>query len=404
GEFDGTGFLLVLAIVIVVMVLSAIGARRRRRANVRHPQGAQARDAATARARAARAQEIAGRALVAAEDDPAFAPDAVVAESKRLFTEIQAAWDARDEARLRAMVGDDLMVEWTRRLRDFHARGWHNRVEIQGHVLVEYVGLTNRAGTDEDRVVVRVSALAHDYVQESDGDVVFVDGLESREAAIREYWTLARRDGRWFLLSIEGDLEGEHQLRAPIVADPLDDPRLADQAMVEVAAEGRVDAARIAELAPLSFEGDALTAARDMSLVDRRFDPGVIEVSARRVVAAWTEAVDGDDAPLLAVADAAAVREMLHPGDPTGRTRLVVRRPEIRAITVLQVDPHARPATVVVRADMRGVWFVEDRDTTDVVRGDRDRPGDFRQTWTLALAETPDTPWRAVLTAAPAAA
>ena len=50
----------------------------------------------------------------------------------RLFTQIQAAWDAGDRARLRQLVAPDLLVEWERRLDDFERRGWRNRVQPLG--------------------------------------------------------------------------------------------------------------------------------------------------------------------------------------------------------------------------------------------------------------------------------
>ena len=37
------------------------------------------------------------------------------------------------------------------------------------------------------------------------------------------------------------------------------------------------------------------TAALDLSLADGRFSPDVLEVAARRAVAAWAQAIDGDD-------------------------------------------------------------------------------------------------------------
>ena len=36
------------------------------------------------------------------------------------------------------------MVEWSRRLDDFAAKGWHNRVEVLGEPEIQYVGLVNR--------------------------------------------------------------------------------------------------------------------------------------------------------------------------------------------------------------------------------------------------------------------
>ena len=77
----------------------------------------------------------------------------------RLFRDVQAAWDARDRERLAELLSDDLLAEWERRLADFDRKGWHNRVEVLDQVHVEYVGLTNREETGDDRAVVFVEAM-----------------------------------------------------------------------------------------------------------------------------------------------------------------------------------------------------------------------------------------------------
>ena len=64
----------------------------------------------------------------------------------------------------------------------------------------------------------------------------------------------------------------------------------------------------------------------DLSLADARFAPDVLEAAARRAVAAWAEAVDGDDAALLEVAHAgggvgAAVRRRRVAQDAAGGAR-----------------------------------------------------------------------------------
>ena len=84
--------------------------------------------------------------------------------AERLFREVQAAWDQRDETRLATMLGPELLVEWTRHLAGLARKGWHNRVEVLGAVDVDYVGLTNREGASDDRVVVLIEATLGDYV------------------------------------------------------------------------------------------------------------------------------------------------------------------------------------------------------------------------------------------------
>jgi predicted lipid-binding transport protein (Tim44 family) len=285
------------------------------------------------------------------------------------------------------------MTEWGRRLDDFARKGWRNRVSVVSSE-VEYVGITNRAGDEEDRVVVRVAAQLEDVVLDGDGDRIAHSGNSGSETHLREYWTLGRRDGRWVLLSIEQDEEGEHQLRAPIEADPSEDGRMTDRARVEAAvADALPDGVTHAEI----DDEDAATAlakARDLSLADQRFDPDVIDATVRRAVAAWAEAVDGDDAAFARVARPGLLAELLYPPANGRSLRLVVRAPEVLETRLLAVAADAAPPTATVHMRLSGVRYVEDRDTLDLVAGSRDGRTRFDGTWTLALDGPDDAPWR----------
>ncbi len=354
---------------------------------------AKARDRATAARRARRAEEVRRRALVAAEDDPVFAADHVVEEAGRLFVEIQEAWDRDDRDALAALVGPDLMAEWRLRLEDFASKGWRNHVSVVSSS-VEYVGLTNRPEQEEDRCVVRVSAELEDYVIDRDGDRITHTGNPTGETALREYWTLGRGGGRWILLSIEQDEEGEHQLDAPMEADPSEDARLTDRARVEAAvADALPDGVSPAELDD-EDAASALRKARDLSLTDQRFDPDIIEAAVRRGVAAWAQAVDGDDAPFAHLAQPQLLQELLYPPSPGRSLRLVVRAPVVRRVTFVDLDADASPATVTVHMELEGVRYVEDRNTLTLVAGSKDGTSRFDGTWTLALDGSPDVPWR----------
>jgi predicted lipid-binding transport protein (Tim44 family) len=358
-----------------------------------------ARLRARRRARVARTRAAAAEAM---EDDPYFEPDQVVTSAAALFRECQGAWDACDHDRLAELVGEDLMVEWRRRLDDFAAKGWHNAVEVKTGPDVEYVGLVNRADDAEDRVVVRVTATMRDVVETGDGATMNKKGSDSAVVAVAEYWTLARRGDRWMVVSIEQDSEGEHNLDAPLVPSPWsDDERAHDDARVELAqADAAPAGTDVAGLVDLDFADDARAAALDLSLVDDRFSPQVLEVAARRAVAAWAEAVDGDDKALEEMADPAAIRELLHPGDDTARSRLVVRGPKLRALRIVGLDKDADPPAFTVEAELRGRRYVEDRDTLALVRGSRDAEVTFTERWRLALDGAGAVPWR--LTAAAA--
>jgi predicted lipid-binding transport protein (Tim44 family) len=330
----------------------------------------------------------------AAEDDRWFAAGAIKKEGTKLFCDVQAAWDANDRAGLRRLVGPDLLVEWERRLDDFDRKGWHNRVEVRGVPDVEYVGLVNREDDDEDRVCVRLTGSLFDVVETADGKRIKRSDAETDTSSFAEFWTLTRHDGHWMVLSIEQDEEGQHNLEEPLVPTPWSDSaRLHDEAVIEQAQAGAAngDAARLFSVA---FADDARKAALDLSLVDDRYAPDVLEVAARKAVEAWAEAVDGDDAALEAVAEPEAIRRMLFGDDATAKTRLVVRGPHLEDVRILKLDSQARPPSFTVEARVRGRRYVEDRDTVACISGDPDHETTFTERWKLVLSEMNGTPWR----------
>jgi predicted lipid-binding transport protein (Tim44 family) len=336
-------------------------------------------------------------AAEAADDDPAFDPDYVRSRAAKLFTEIQSAWDAADRSRLKRLVGPDLLEEWERRLDDFARRGWHNHVKPVGEPKVEYVALTNKGNRAEDRVTVRIEATLRDYVTDQNGNHLKRRGRIAETVKVREFWTLAKdAHGQWILQSIEQGAEGAHALDSELVATPWsDEGSMRDEALVEQAVADAVpEGTKIAEVADLEFDGDARAAALDLSLADGRFSPSVLEVAARRAVAAWADAVDGDDARLRSIAHPGAVRELLHPGDPSERTRVVVRGPKIVQIRIAALDAASEPPTMAIEVEIEGRRYIEDRDTTATVAGSQSRATKFTEHWRLALDGDAAQPWR----------
>ncbi|HET6868616.1 MAG TPA: Tim44-like domain-containing protein [Solirubrobacteraceae bacterium] len=334
-------------------------------------------------------------AAVAAEEDPAFAPDAVRANATALFKQVQAAWSQGDRAALARMVGPDLLTEWERRLDDLARRGWDNRVEVIGEPTVEYVGLNHR-GEDSDSVTVRIEAKLRDYVTDRYGNHMHRAGRLSEIVRLREFWTLQQNGrGGWTLTSIEQGAEGTHVLDEDIVADALsDDAAMRDETMVEQAVADAVpEGTTVAEVADLDYEGDARAAALDLSLADGRFAPDVLEITARRAAKAWAEAVDGDDARLRSIAHGQAVRDLLHPGDPSAKTRLVVRGPEVRRIRIVNLDAGSQPPRMTVEVELHGRRYIEDRDTTAILAGSQSRATTFTEQWTFALDGDARQPW-----------
>lgn len=393
GEGEGfvviAGIVVVAAFVLIPVVISLSRRWSRRRARTRRRGDRQRREQLTHRA-----------AAEAAEDGAHFAPTAVEAAARTAFLELQAAWDGRDYERLRALAGEDLYVEWRRRLSDFAVKGWHNRVKVTHAPRIRYVGLENRVNDAEDRVVVAVECRLEDYVVDGRDTVIKRKGERSTKVHLYEYWTLAWTPSGWRIDSIQGGAEGEHHLDAPLVPLPWADVgRLHDAAMVEGAV---ADAAPPGSPAPVELVGvdyadDARAAALDLSLVDGRFAPAVLEAAVRRAVPAWMAAIDGADDQLLRVATPQAARALLHPDPAYDGARLVVRGAIVDDVRIATLDPDAEPARMVVEVALRGRRYVEDRNTAAVLSGDRDR--ETRSTEHLHFAldgDDPAVPWRLV--------
>ena len=344
-------------------------------------------------------------AAEAEDENPIFGPSAVREAAAQLFADIQSAWSADNRVKLRALITPELLVEWERRLDDFRRKGWRNIVEPSGPPKVEYMGLVRRerGHEDLDRVVVRIEAKLRDYVVDSDGRRIKREGAFTESVRMREFWTLERRGDHWVLASIESGAAGEHSLQDRIVQTHwADEDSMRDEALVEGAvAQSTPDGFKLAELADLQFTGDAHAAAMDLSLADGRFAPDILEVAARRTVAAWTEAVDGPDDELRKVATSAAISELLHPGDSSGRTRLVVRGIQVQRIRVVGLDAAADPPTMTIDVDLRGRRYIEDRDTARVVSGSSTHLVGFTERWQLAVTGDPAEPWQIVAVQTP---
>ena len=194
-----------------------------------------------------------------------------------------------------------------------------------------------------------------------------------------------------------GARRGEHNLTDPLVTTPWDDDqRLRDEAVVETAtADGLPAGFSPADLPDLDFADDARAAALDLSLADGRFAPDVLEASARRAVAAWAEAVDGDDRPSPSSqpsrrSGSSCTRGMRAGSNVCrqGTPRRAIRAPSAGRRFGARHDD-GRDRTGRKR-------YVQDRDTAAVVSGSRDEAVTFTERWTLGLDGDGTTPWKIV--------
>ncbi|MEV4421443.1 TIM44-like domain-containing protein [Patulibacter sp. NPDC049589] len=347
---------------------------------------------ATAREREAREAAVMPAALEAAMEDSAFDPDDVRAAAAGLVVDTQEAWDTRDRDRLAHLVGPDLLREWTRRLDDFDRRGWHAHAGVSAAPKVQIVGLTNLEGEDQDQVVVHIRAQAQSWVETRRGETLYENGATGPDVTLSQYWTLGRRDGRWILVSIEEEGEGDHNLSAPVVARPDVDPTLRDRTRTELAtADTAGDAVAVAELVPAGLSDDARVVAMDLALVDDRFSPDVLTAAVRAAVGAWTTAIDGSDTALERAATPEAMQRLLYGGDD--RIRTVVRGPRIDEVVIDRVDGSTAPPRIEVSVRHHARWYREDRDTQAVVEGSRTKEQARVEHWVFRLDDDAERPW-----------
>jgi hypothetical protein len=334
-------------------------------------------------------------AAEASEIDPRFAPEVVCGGAETLFCAIQKAWTEDNRDQLGQLVGKNLMTEWDRRLSGFALRGWTNEIELCGAVHADYVGLRNATEDLEKRAVVRITARVRDVVIDRHGNTIHRVNSVKDTHHVCEYWTLGVSGSDWMLASVEQHHEGLHELTEPILPTPWSDTRaLHREATLEQAAEARIENSQIGEIAAADFAPDARAAALDISLVDDRFAPRVLTAEAEHAVAAWAEAIDGDDTALESMASSAAIQELLYPGDQTCSRRLVVRGPRVRAVHITALNARATPPTMVVELKVSGRRYVEDRTTTTVLSGDRSVETSFRLAWLMELTDDDAHPWR----------
>ena len=269
-----------------------------------------------------------------------FEPEHVRAAAGALFIAIQSPGTPSDRVACAAWSRPSLLGEWERRLDDFDREGWRNRVSRSASRTSSTSGLnhkgdqpTNTASSSGSRRSCATTSI------DSHGRHIKRAGQFTETVRVQGVLDARQRGDHWMLSVDRAGRRGQARARG---ADRRDSVvrRAGAQATrrwSRAPSPTRSRRARkIAEVADLQFEGDAQ---RRGDRPEPRRRPLRARTCSRSPPAArstaWAEAVDGNDAQLRAIATRAAVRELLHPGDPSGRTRLVVRGPQVNQIRIV---------------------------------------------------------------------
>jgi hypothetical protein len=130
---------------------------------------------------------------------------------------------------------------------------------------------------------------------------------------------------------------------------------------------------------------------------DGRFDPGLIEASVRRVIAAWAAAAGaGQDDPLGAAARPAAISLLLHPDRARPRARLIAADVLVDRIYVSGIAPDREPPRLSLEFTYGARRSVAEPGTGTVLTADDPAPerAEYREHWQLAADGARPWPWR----------
>jgi predicted lipid-binding transport protein (Tim44 family) len=156
----------------------------------------------------------------AAGDGPVYAPAVVYAAGARLFSEVQAGWDARDRDRLARISDPDLMSDWNKRMDGYADAGERYRVEVLKGPRLEYISLL----ADHEQVRLRVRAKLRRGLESKGKRRALPEDKGRQKLAFEEYWTLSRSRGEWILWSTRSAKSGARYAAEPIVAEGVGSP------------------------------------------------------------------------------------------------------------------------------------------------------------------------------------
>jgi hypothetical protein len=160
-----------------------------------------------------------------------------------------------------------------------------------------------------------------------------------------------------------------------------------------------------ARTAELTYHGTAPDEVLAAGIADERLAPEVLEAAIRDAIAAWAGAAEegpaaGAPEPRADIAPAVAA-DLLRPGGPGARTRLVLRQPRIDSIGVMRLRTVPAPTLASLLVVVRGGRCIQDLDTGEPVSGDLDVMTWFHQFWDVVRDGPPARPWRLALRAGP---
>jgi predicted lipid-binding transport protein (Tim44 family) len=153
-----------------------------------------------------------------AESDPSVRPETLEEDVKRIFLDMQSAWQKRDYTPLLGRMSPELYSGHSAKVAAMRQRGEINRMEDVSVQDVEFVHIRYTPEKAERSFTVLISASARDYVTDESGSSLLSGSREM--AAFQEFWTFRPLDGAWVPARIDQTTE-DYILAAPnLPAEP----------------------------------------------------------------------------------------------------------------------------------------------------------------------------------------
>jgi hypothetical protein len=336
----------------------------------------------------ARASRAHYAAIEAAEDNPIFSPDAIEHSVAEIVDIADNLWRTGRAQALRSRPDAGLIRAWTRTRQSWLGSG----IAFEGKPSIDLLRVVNRDDDKEDRVDLRVRLHLHCKHPR-------IGLVATRYVHLDERWTLGHNEGRWVLLSVDGDPLAGPVLTAPLVPTPsFDTDRLREESLAELANAQKVGHdVDLSEL--VGHDEPPALALLDLSVLDGRFLPALIAAELAHLLDAWEEAVTGSEAPLAALASADARAALLR---PARNTRLIIRDAVLKSWEPTRLDLSNQPLAIEVALDVEAVRYVV-TDGGGYRAGNEDDPRHMNLTWILELTDSEPTPWQLAKSNSPAA-
>ena len=318
-----------------------------------------------------------------------FAPEAIHATVVEILEVAAALWED-DQLEAATPRQDRAYIErWARSI----AAGMGTGVRLASEPTFDVLGITNRPGESEDRIVLRVRlrlVCAHPAPH----------APRVRRADLR--WTLGRRNHAWTLLSIDADPLADPLLDGQLTpARWADDERLEEESLIELAGESAGGPVDLSQLVVTGMP--APQQLLELAQLDGRFDPSLLEARIRHIVGAWEEASTGAIEPLAAVASPEGAGELLYPGSE-GRSpscRWVLRDAVIDAWAASELRIVAVPYRVTIDLLLSAIGYLVDWPSGTYRAGNPARRRQMRLSWTLELSDATPAGWQLVASSDP---